>query len=462
MEMKIAWTLILGLGLLGAGCSKNDNPTGPSDPGTPVLLKIYVNPSNGSDGNAGTESAPFRTIRKALGVAYSGQRVELQAGTYDAAADQAYPDTIPNGVTVEAVSAGLAVLVGTGQVAFVASGNDTILYLSFRGFQTIFQSASGDHVAKSLIAVDVGYAFDLSRSAQAEATGCSLTNSGAASLTDIAQLSLNASTISGPPPNNFFFLVQKAATLQIDGTKMSDGNSTALALTDVSVTTLSGCTLSKMSRQGSASSSAIDLSVSAQLTLQSTTISGGYGPAVFMRDAGTHVTASVCTFTGNGSGTGSSEFLQQGGVLDIDSCSISGAAVSGFYVSNASLNLRNSTVQGMGGAGINAITGSRLYMRNTSISSCQYGLLLTGSSATADLGTSTSAGGNTIVNNAQFGIMISHTGEFFAYTYGNTWIPNLQGANANGHYGSFLAVGPVQLTAPMNYYIDSNVNYIQF
>ena len=233
--MKTAWTLALGLVLLGGGCSKNDSPSGPGDPGTPVVSKIYVNASNGSNGNAGTESAPLRTIRKALGIAQAGQRVELQAGTYDAAAGQAYPDTIPNGVTVEAVSAGLAVLVSTGQVAFVGSGNDTTLYLSFRGFQTILQSTSGIHVVKSLIAVDVGYAFDLSRSAQAEATGCSLTNSGAASLTDIAQLSLNASTISGPPPNNFFFLVQKAATLQIDGTKMSDGNSTALALTDVSV-----------------------------------------------------------------------------------------------------------------------------------------------------------------------------------------------------------------------------------
>ncbi len=460
--MKTAWTLALGLVLLGGGCSKNDSPSGPGDPGTPVVSKIYVNASNGSDGNAGTESAPLRTIRKALGIAQAGQRVELQAGTYDAAAGQAYPDTIPNGVTVEAVSAGLAVLVSTGQVAFVGSGNDTILYLSFRGFQTILQSTSGIHVVKSLIAVDVGYAFDLSRSAEAVATDCSLTNSGAATLTDIAQLTMNTSTISGPPANNYYIFVQKAASLLINGTKMSDGNATALLLTDVSVTTLSGCTFSKMSRQGSASSSAIDLSVSAQLTLRSTTISGGYGPAVFMRDAGTGVMARVCNFTGNGSGTGSSEFLQQGGVLDIDSCSISGAAVSGFYVSNASLNIRNSTVQGMGGAGIDAITGSRLYMRNTSISSCQYGLLLTGSSATADLGTSTSAGGNTIANNTQFGIMISHTGEFFAYTYGNTWIPNIQGANANGHYGPFLATGPVHSTAPANYYINANLDFIQF
>ena len=40
------------------------------------------------------KSAPLRTIRKRPpDIAEAGQRVELQAGTYDAAAGQAYPDT---------------------------------------------------------------------------------------------------------------------------------------------------------------------------------------------------------------------------------------------------------------------------------------------------------------------------------------------------------------------------------
>ncbi len=138
--MKMACAFSITLILLVGGCNKNDNPSDLADTNAGAIIRIYVNPASGSDGNAGTDSSPLKTIRKAMALARAGQRVELQAGTYDAASGQTYPDTIPNGVVVEAVSAGLAVLVGPNQIAFVGSGNDTTRYLSFQGFQTIMQS----------------------------------------------------------------------------------------------------------------------------------------------------------------------------------------------------------------------------------------------------------------------------------------------------------------------------------
>jgi hypothetical protein len=180
-----------------------------------------------------------------------------------------------------------------------------------------------------------------------------------------------------------------------------------------------------------------------------------------LRDAGTRVVAKVCYFIGNGSGNGYPALWQSTGNLDVDSCYISGATSSGFLLQAGSLTIRNSTVQSMKEAGISASAGTSLYMRNTTVSSCQWGVLLNGATGSADLGTSTSAGGNTFTSNSQFGLRVSYTGGFYAYAYGNTWLPSTQGTNANGHYGTFLAVGPIKATAPSNYYIDSNAN-IQF
>ncbi len=457
--MKVFSALSIGLVLFAAGCSKNDNPSGPGDSGAVGITRIFVNPASGSDGNTGTDTAPLKTIRKALALAQAGQRVDLQAGTYDAASGQTYPDTIPNGVAIEAVSAGLAVLVGTNNVAFSASGNDTTFYLSVRGFRTIMQAASGFHVANAMTAADVGTLFDLSGNAQALMSGCSLTKSGVAQLTDIARLTVNSSTVAGQSQMDFVTL-QKASSLVMNGTTMSDASVMAIDITDASIATLTGCTISKMG--GTAS---IDMSGSSHLTIRSTTVSGAYGSGVLMREPGTKVIARSCNFEGNGTGSGYPEFWQNSGNLDIDTCYISGsgsgAGSVGILLRGGSLSLRNSIVRYMDREGISVSTGTSLYMRSTTISNCQVGIYLGGTSGSADLGTSTDAGGNTINNCSQFGIRVGFDAGQIAYAYGNTWTPNAQGANQNGHYAPFLAVGPVNATSPANYYIDSKAN-IQF
>ncbi|MGA9118671.1 MAG: right-handed parallel beta-helix repeat-containing protein [Bacteroidota bacterium] len=462
--MKVFSALSIGLVLFAAGCSKNDNPSGPGDSGAVGITRIFVNPASGSDGNTGTDTAPLKTIRKALALAQAGQRVDLQAGTYDAASGQTYPDTIPDGVVIEAVSAGLAVLVGTNNVAFTGSGNDTTLYLSVRGFRTIVQAASGFHVVNAMTVADVGTLFDLSGNAQALASGCSLTKSGVAQLTDIAHLTVNSSTVSGQPQSDFVTL-QKASSLVMNGTTMSDANTTAIDITDVSTVTLTACTISKVSLQGAGGSASINMSGSSHLTIRSTTVSGAYGPVVLMRDPGTAVIARSSNFEGNDTGSGYPEFWQAGGSLDVDTCYISGSGSGansfGFALQGGSLTLRNSIVRYMYGEGISVSSGTSLYMRNTTISNCRSGIYLNATSGSVDLGTSTDAGGNTINNCSQFGIRVGFAAGQVAYAYGNTWTPNAQGANANGHYGPFLAVGPVNPASPANYYIDSNAN-IQF
>lgn len=61
---------------------------------------LYVNPSSGNDGNAGSQGAPFKTIATALSRAASGDRVQLASGTYSTASGDRFPLAVPAGVTV--------------------------------------------------------------------------------------------------------------------------------------------------------------------------------------------------------------------------------------------------------------------------------------------------------------------------------------------------------------------------
>ena len=62
---------------------------------------LYVNPATGSDNaGAGSQSAPFKTISKALKQAQSGTNIQLATGNYNAANGEVFPLAVPSGVTV--------------------------------------------------------------------------------------------------------------------------------------------------------------------------------------------------------------------------------------------------------------------------------------------------------------------------------------------------------------------------
>ncbi|MEW6491027.1 MAG: S-layer homology domain-containing protein [Cyanobacteriota bacterium] len=61
---------------------------------------FYVNPGTGSDSAAGSQSAPLKTITKALEKAQSDTTIQLAAGTYNAASGETFPLNVPSGVKV--------------------------------------------------------------------------------------------------------------------------------------------------------------------------------------------------------------------------------------------------------------------------------------------------------------------------------------------------------------------------
>lgn len=61
---------------------------------------FYVNPGTGSDTAAGSQSAPFKTIAKALQSAQSDTTIQLAPGNYNADSGETFPLRVPSGVKI--------------------------------------------------------------------------------------------------------------------------------------------------------------------------------------------------------------------------------------------------------------------------------------------------------------------------------------------------------------------------
>ncbi|MEQ8537691.1 MAG: S-layer homology domain-containing protein [Coleofasciculus sp. D1-CHI-01] len=59
---------------------------------------LYVNPATGDDSATGDQSAPFKTLSKALQQAQADTTIQLAAGTYNATSGEIFPLQVPSGV----------------------------------------------------------------------------------------------------------------------------------------------------------------------------------------------------------------------------------------------------------------------------------------------------------------------------------------------------------------------------
>lgn len=91
-------------------------------------MHLYVSPA-GNDTAAGNESAPFKTITRALSVAMGGETIHLAAGTYTPAAGEAFPLTWKNKPSIVSI-------VGTNTaMTKIGNASTRVFYLAnARGF----------------------------------------------------------------------------------------------------------------------------------------------------------------------------------------------------------------------------------------------------------------------------------------------------------------------------------------
>ncbi|HEY9666882.1 MAG TPA: S-layer homology domain-containing protein, partial [Coleofasciculaceae cyanobacterium] len=93
---------------------------------------LYVNPGTGSDSAAGSQSAPFKTIKKALQSAQADTIIQLAAGTYNAASGETFPLEVPSKVKVignEGNKGTGVVIEGSGQYVSPTQAGQNITFL---------------------------------------------------------------------------------------------------------------------------------------------------------------------------------------------------------------------------------------------------------------------------------------------------------------------------------------------
>jgi hypothetical protein len=109
----------------------------------------YVDVSRGSDLNAGTEDAPFKTVEHALGVAIDGDTVWFEDGFWDWQNEPAFRDdrelVVADGVELRARHAGSAQLLDQAYEVggFILAGDAKLFGLHFIGFDPALRADHG-------------------------------------------------------------------------------------------------------------------------------------------------------------------------------------------------------------------------------------------------------------------------------------------------------------------------------
>ena len=447
--------------LFMAGCKSSDNPASPATQRASQQF-IFVNPLTGSDNGPGSADAPVKSIHKAFSMFQPGTRIELEAGTYDAANGQIFPDSLPSGVVVESLSALLAVLLGTSSdVAFYGSGTDTLKYLQFQGFNTCVRAGAGVHVFVGTGFNAINKAFDLYGAAEGQWKGGTGINAVIAVAGGSSRINITNCIVTGTSTNSIVQL-NNAAFASIEGALVKDAPTTVLDLNDASTAIVNNCTFTNTGLHNQGSTAAASLRGTATLALVGTSIAQTFGPAISMESQNAVLSVERSFFDQNGSGSNGAG-LYLSGTATIDSSTISNSSKNGIVLSGGSFEIYHSSISGASSTGIYLSGGSSLLLRNTSITYTGDGVLLAASTSIADLGTSTDPGGNTFQYNTRFGLESDVTSQASAIpAAGNTWTPSVQGADANGHYASQTVNGPTSSTTPLNYYITSAGRGIRF
>lgn len=397
---------------------------------------LYVKPDTGLDTNPGTASAPFKTIEKALTLVRSGESIVLYAGTYDEISGETWNYTVPAGVTLHGNTSGVILQSNTSAGGLTLSGDATIEGVTLKGFGGALMADAGALTLKNTTFDSDNNGIVLTASASATLTSTSFTGSGSgASLYNAATLSMSGGTVTGLDGDVFY--ITGTASIELTGVQVQDTTSYVLDMRQTSVATLTNCTITNSSPQGSGGSSSLDLVDSATLQLQDTGVDQAYGYAVLARDATTTVDIHGGTFALNGYGG-----ISAAGYLAVDGANVSNNtgdgvdAAGSVVVTNSTLSYNTSYAVNVGSGGSIALFGSQL-------SGNGGGVILNGSGGNANLGTASKPGNNTIQN------LSSGTGLAVFWTsgtiqaVGNTWNPSVQGADASGHYTSQLLSGPM-------------------
>lgn len=418
---------------------------------------VRVNPATGSDSNDGSVDAPVKTIGKALTLAQAGSTVLLAGGTYSevsgetfiAVTDNEGGYLVPAGASISADTDenGASVVIksyGTDRTAFRFVGDGQLSSVKLEGFKRGLVATAGRQLVKdvTMLAIsDVG--VELEGSANLSCTSC------------------NVSVSRG-----FAYKLDGAAQLNVDGESSINEHSPASEATLVAVSLAADSDAEALLNLGSGVSTGTYSVLGGTLTLQDVDVRLRndqvdlifVGPEGRLEMFGGRVSGGY--FIDGGT---SLEALTSYGSLSINGTLFEDNPAGALIIEGGSTDISNAIFQNIGdadtvfaGYGLNAITvvnPAQLKMRGTLIRDVveagNYspptpgthgtGIYVLDASGGIDLGTAGEPGGNrfeecrfTCVN------ITSSAGAYTVQAVGNSWMPNLQGADDDGRYTAQL------------------------
>ncbi len=485
-------------------------PSPPSPP--PPVTAFFVNPITGSDANAGTQTQPLKTIKKAVSLVASGQTVYLENGTYTKSSGddwleqdaQGNPQTLnlPDGVALEAVTAGNVVFSSAGGAILNLNGAGSLKNLRLQGGVVVQSSAKTTSISgtnftqgasvnakgaasvtldgasfgagNNLFATDTaaitvtnssfdgGCALYAQGSAQVSFQGTNYAGTCLADLRESAKFTMTQGSITQPVPTqsgNEVISASGIAQVTLDAVNASGLRGGLLDLRETSKATVKNSSVQNSSCQGCGASETIAVTGTAKLTLENTTIQGAYGSAVYLSGNAT-ATITGGTISGNGFGGGGHGIAAyQGTQLSVDGTNLSGNKSAGVYAGGAYVTISNAKldngVYGLWGGGGSA------KLRNCEIKNNKSGIYWDVTGSALDLGKSGDIGNNVIQGNANYALEVPNVANASgtAQAVGNLWAASQQGASAQGKYASALVTGPA---SGLNYSLPNANTKIQF
>jgi hypothetical protein len=448
---------------------------------------VYVDPTAGSDTNPGTAGQPLKTLGQAATLVNgpdggAGATVNLAAGTY------------PSPGTLWATFNRPTFVVGAGSGSVVLSGannGEEIYFLAGGGVSGVtfhntgysFRCDSGNFTVSDVVLDGVGYGPYLIGNTVATIDTMTIVNLPDAGGNDWACLrTANTASVtwhatgttvtSGSVAHADCVLIDDTSQVAIDGLTMTNfvgtgahvSSNGALLLASSTFTNVSAAVgVNAVQSQNCSGSIMIDAANGSvpgySLTLSGSTITSSPGAAVcYLANNGTgavsldfanshldgntyaglwmwgiytpigplQVTSSATTFSNNGI-AGFTSYLPV-------SVSITGGALSGNGATAMDLA---SLGQAPGGLVLGTTLGANaLTLRSATFASNTGNAISLGGSAgtTADLGTVSTPGGSTFSGIPMGSSAFNMTATSMVNAIGNTWMPAVQGADANGNY----------------------------
>jgi hypothetical protein len=407
-------------------------PDAPDPPGT----AIQVSPT-GDDSNDGF-TMPVKTLKHAIGLAAANSdiiHIVLASGRYSAATGETFPYTVPPSVTVIGPAGGGATLAGTKAEPGLSLNGSGLQDVDLADFTTAI-TAAGTATLKNVRVLTS--AVGLQAETAARVMSNTLEIAGAAGACAKGVILIGSARFAGA-----------VFTTRNLGTTLESRDHSVSTIGNANILGDKGCTQSL---------ALFRVTSDASFTLTESLLDGGpTGMLLNPPIAGFVATISSTIIRnmkvnaiGGGAPVGVSMTFQMTGG------EVSNNPFTAVDVGDGTWTFTNVTFRQNGGAAV-YLQNAHLVMRGCTITGNGNGIDVFDNS-TADLGTSLSPGNNTLQGNTNVGLLIDGAsgGATLVNAVGNTWNPDKQGADHNGHYSTTETVTtPTPFVRGNNYAINA-------